>query len=133
MAVLPVVAAHSCLAPFWLTQAYANGCGWLPFAGTLLTAFVAPAYLAVLGYRLILRRIHVATSFGLSLIVSVLLLNFFLDYTLWGIGSGYFWTPDEGTLEIMRLEVLVGSVIVMLTLFIALVIRLGLQHTNRKA
>ena len=134
LAALPVIVAHSCLAPFWLAEAFAtSGGGWLPFAAILLTSLAAPIYLTVLGCRLILRRIPVFVPFGLSVIVSVLALNFFLDYSLWGAASGHFATPDEGTVEVMRFEAVVASAVFALPLIITLIARYGFQHFTRNA
>jgi hypothetical protein len=52
-----VVAAHSCLAPFWLTQTYAHSGGdWLPAVAVLLTALLIRMVFAA---RRVRRRFHV--------------------------------------------------------------------------
>jgi|SoiMethySBSTD1v2_1073268.scaffolds.fasta_scaffold254400_3 hypothetical protein len=132
LAALPVIAVHSCLAPFWLTHAYATG-AWLPSTTILTTGFVAPIYLTVLGCRLILRRIPVAIPFGLGVIAGILVLNFFLDYFLWGVASAYFWSPDEGTVEVMRLMAVVAGAVFTLPLIATFVVQYGLRCFNRKA
>jgi hypothetical protein len=129
--VLPVVAAHSCLAPLWLTQTYAHSGGdWLPAVAVLLTALLIPAYLAVLGCRLVLRRIPVAMPLGLGVLLGSLALNVFLDCALWGIGSGMFWTPDEMTLVIIRAAALVGLGILAAPPLVALLIRYAFQSAH---
>jgi hypothetical protein len=103
-AALPIIAVQLCLAPFWLTRAYARpGGDWLPFAGMLLTGLLAPIYLATLGCRLAWRREAFAVFSGFAVLVAALALDFFLDYALWGIGSGQFSSPDAGTIEIMQI------------------------------
>jgi hypothetical protein len=57
LALVPVVAAHSCLAPFWLTQTYAHSGGdWLPAVAVLLTALLIRMVFAA---RRVRRRFHV--------------------------------------------------------------------------
>ena len=132
LAALPVIAVHSCLAPFWLTHAYATG-AWLPSAAVLITSLVAPIYLTALGCRVILRRIPVAIPFGLGVIAGVLVLNFFLDYSLWGVASGSFWSPDEGTVEVMRFMAVVASAVFTLPLITTFLARCCFRYFNRKA
>lgn len=133
-AILPVVATHGCLAPFWLMQAYAHSGGaWLPFMAVLFTGLVAPLYLAVLGCRLVQRRYSVSVSAGFAVLLSVLALDFFLDYALWGIGSGQFRTPDEGTVEVFRFMAVVAAPVFLMPPLIALSLRHVFFQSNRNA
>jgi hypothetical protein len=121
---LPVIAAHLCLAPFWLVQAYAEPWGgWLPVIAIVLTALVIPTYLAVLGCRVVLRRICVGLPFAGALLLASLALNVFLDYGLWGLGSGMFFTPDEMTLVLMRAAGFVGLGVLVAPLLVTFFIR----------
>jgi hypothetical protein len=108
IALLPVVAAHACLSPFWLAHDYETDGGvWLPTVQLMLTALVVPGWLAYLG-RLVWRRFPVNVPIGLGLLLTSLALNVFLDYALWGISSGRFRTPDGETIAIVKLIALVG-------------------------
>ena len=131
---VPVIAVHLCLAPFWLVQAYAEYWGgWLPGVSLFLTALVIPICLAVLGCRVVLRHICVRLSFAGALLFAGLALNVVLDYSLWGIGSGMFFTPDEMTLVIIRTAGFVGLGILVTPLLVTLFIRYVFRHSNRNA
>src|SRR5438876_1166947 len=106
---IPILAAHSCFAPFWIAKDY-FGVGVWWFAHLFVTAFVGPAWLAFLGCRLVLQR-PIAVPVGLCLLAVTFALNVFLPYAFWGITSGRFWTPDQQTLDILGTAGLFGLAI----------------------
>ena len=133
LSVVPVLAIHSCFAPFLLSETYAAPGGeWLPALTLLCTAVIIPAYLAVLACRVVLRRVAIGIPLGFSMLLGTLALNVFLDYALWGVGSGMFWTPDVMTLVIMRAAALLGLGILIVPPLFALLIRYAFQHFTRK-
>lgn len=123
IALLPVIAAHACLAPFWLPPGDFLEVTWLPVAQILLTALVVPGWLAFLGCRSVLRHLPVNIPIDLSLILTALAINVFLDYALWGISTGRFWTPDGQTIMIVKLIAQVGVGITLIPPSIASAIR----------
>jgi hypothetical protein len=131
-AALPVVLAHSLLAPFWFSRAYATDV-WFPPAAVLLAGIAAPAYLAWLGCRLILRPSGIPLWFGLGVLAGALVLDFLLDYTLWGVSSGHFWTPDQGTLWVIQIMAVVAVIIFMLPVMISLLLRYRIERSNLNA
>lgn len=58
-------------------------------------------------------------------------INIFLDYALWGIGSGRFWTPDGETILIIKRIAQVGVGVTMIPLFIAFAIRYSVGNDTR--
>ena len=131
---VPIALAHACLAPFWLTQAYAQPWGhWLPSTAILLTAILVPAYLALLGWRLALRGAPFSLAFGCFLLPVAHALSVFLDYLLWGVASGHFFTPDDMTVVVIQGCAAVGLGILAITLLVAFSVRFVAQRASRAA
>lgn len=131
---LPIITVHACFAAFWFTQVDARSGGeWLPIMAVLFTGLVAPIYLAVFGCHLIQRRFRISVSLGFAILLSVLALDFFLDYALWGISSGQFRTPDEGTIDVFRFMAIIAATAFVLPLVVAVAIRLASFRSNRNA
>jgi len=123
---LPVLAAQGFLAPLWFSQTYGNdGKSWLPDVEIIVTGVLVPGWIGFLATLIVLRQVSIGLTPGLTLLAGAFALNLFLDYALWGIGSGMFWTPDAETIRIIQAMALVGFCIASIPPSIAFVIRFG--------
>jgi len=131
-AIIPVLVCELALSPFWFAHVYAYS-SWLPETQLLITAFLLPAYLAVLASTFIWRSSFRGTVASLVTLIISLALTVFLDYAVWGVSTGRFWAPDYETVLIVRTAGEIALVIALFPPLVALAFRSISRYAHRNA
>jgi hypothetical protein len=117
---LPVAASYACLIPYWFSESRRE---WVPIGSVIVTAVLVPGWLSFIAWRLILVSDFRSAVAGLGLLVATLGFALLAHYALWGVSTGRFWMPDNGTLLLLEVEALLGMSLLLVVLSAAIAVR----------